>query len=195
MSCSCRAPCATFHSAKDSWSNAKISGICNAGGGAVMNIPARYLPWIGGAADVPPGASFSPLVSPIDETVASHFVESDAAILGDVVGPRCRLSGRRLRNEVRSIRFCVGEHHDLCPSLVAIPLPGLPSRLLFYQHQQGHRQVGGPQGEARRRAGIQHDRRGLHARVAEARIQRWNGCKAAPPVSATPCRRMSASRK
>src|SRR5260370_4646126 len=46
-----------------------------------MNISARHLPWIGGAADVAPGAVFSPLVSPIDETVASHFVESDDAIV------------------------------------------------------------------------------------------------------------------
>jgi hypothetical protein len=50
-----------------------------------MNISVRYLPWIGGAADVPPGTSFSPLVSPIDETVASHFVESDAAIIDAAV--------------------------------------------------------------------------------------------------------------
>jgi acyl-CoA reductase-like NAD-dependent aldehyde dehydrogenase len=31
------------------------------------------------------GATFSPLVSPIDETLASHFVESDAAIIDAAV--------------------------------------------------------------------------------------------------------------
>ena len=50
-----------------------------------MNVSVRHLPWIGGAADVAPGAAFSPLVSPIDETVASHIVESDAAIIDAAV--------------------------------------------------------------------------------------------------------------
>jgi acyl-CoA reductase-like NAD-dependent aldehyde dehydrogenase len=50
-----------------------------------MNISARHLPWIGGAAEVAPGATFSPLVSPIDATVASQIVESDAAIIDAAV--------------------------------------------------------------------------------------------------------------
>jgi acyl-CoA reductase-like NAD-dependent aldehyde dehydrogenase len=50
-----------------------------------MNIAARHLPWIGGAADVAPDATFSPLVSPIDETVASEIVESDAGVVDAAV--------------------------------------------------------------------------------------------------------------
>ena len=50
-----------------------------------MNVSARHLPWIGGTAEVAPGTAFSPLVSPIDATVASHFVESDAAIIDAAV--------------------------------------------------------------------------------------------------------------
>src|SRR5439155_137513 len=49
-----------------------------------MNIPVRHMPWIGGAADAA-GASFSPLVSPIDETIASQIVESNAAIVDAAV--------------------------------------------------------------------------------------------------------------
>jgi acyl-CoA reductase-like NAD-dependent aldehyde dehydrogenase len=45
-----------------------------------MNDIPRLMPWIGGTADAA-GAAFSPLVSPIDETVASHMVESDAGIV------------------------------------------------------------------------------------------------------------------
>ncbi len=45
-----------------------------------MNDIPRLLPWIGGTADAA-GAAFSPLVSPIDESVASHVVESDAGIV------------------------------------------------------------------------------------------------------------------
>jgi acyl-CoA reductase-like NAD-dependent aldehyde dehydrogenase len=50
-----------------------------------MNIAARHLPWIGGAADVGAEATFSPLVSPIDMTVASEIVESDAGIIDTAV--------------------------------------------------------------------------------------------------------------
>ena len=50
-----------------------------------MNVSARHLPWIGGTAEVAPGTAFSPLVSPIDATVASQFVESDAAIIDAAV--------------------------------------------------------------------------------------------------------------
>ena len=50
-----------------------------------MNVSARHLPWIGGAAEVAPGATFTPLVSPIDATVASHFVESDAGVVDAAV--------------------------------------------------------------------------------------------------------------
>ncbi len=49
-----------------------------------MNIPVRHMPWIGGAADAA-GASFSPLVSPIDDTIASQIVESNAAIVDAAV--------------------------------------------------------------------------------------------------------------
>ena len=50
-----------------------------------MNVPVRHLPWIGGAASVAPEATFSPLVSPIDETSASQIVESDAPIIDAAV--------------------------------------------------------------------------------------------------------------
>src|SRR6202051_240225 len=50
-----------------------------------MNVSIRHLPWIGGNAEVAPGATFSPLVSPIDATVASQIVESDAAIIDAAV--------------------------------------------------------------------------------------------------------------
>jgi len=50
-----------------------------------MNDTARHLPWIGGPASAAPKASFSPLVSPIDETVGSHIVESDADIIDAAV--------------------------------------------------------------------------------------------------------------
>jgi acyl-CoA reductase-like NAD-dependent aldehyde dehydrogenase len=50
-----------------------------------MNVPLRHLPWIGGAADAARDASFSPLVSPIDETVASEILESDAAVIDAAV--------------------------------------------------------------------------------------------------------------
>jgi acyl-CoA reductase-like NAD-dependent aldehyde dehydrogenase len=49
-----------------------------------MNDIPRLMPWIGGTADAA-GAQFSPLVSPIDETVASHMVESDAGIIDAAV--------------------------------------------------------------------------------------------------------------
>jgi acyl-CoA reductase-like NAD-dependent aldehyde dehydrogenase len=50
-----------------------------------MNVPVRHLPWIGGVAAVAPEAAFSPLVCPIDESVASHIVESDAPIIDAAV--------------------------------------------------------------------------------------------------------------
>ena len=50
-----------------------------------MTIAARHLPWIGGATEVSPDTTFSPLVSPIDETVASEIVESDAAVVDAAV--------------------------------------------------------------------------------------------------------------
>jgi acyl-CoA reductase-like NAD-dependent aldehyde dehydrogenase len=50
-----------------------------------MNDIPRLLPWIGGIASVPPSAAFSPLVSPIDESVASHMIESDAAVIDAAV--------------------------------------------------------------------------------------------------------------
>ena len=49
-----------------------------------MNEIPRLLPWIGGAASAG-GAAFSPLVSPIDETVASHMIESDTGIVDAAV--------------------------------------------------------------------------------------------------------------
>ena len=50
-----------------------------------MNDIPRLLPWIGGTASAAAGAAFSPLVSPIDETVASHMIESDAAVIDAAV--------------------------------------------------------------------------------------------------------------
>ena len=50
-----------------------------------MNVSVRHLPWIGGNAEVAPSATFSPLVSPIDATVAAQIVESDAAIIDAAV--------------------------------------------------------------------------------------------------------------
>jgi acyl-CoA reductase-like NAD-dependent aldehyde dehydrogenase len=49
-----------------------------------MNVPIRHMPWIGGAAEAP-SAKYSPLVSPIDETVASEIVESDAGVIDAAV--------------------------------------------------------------------------------------------------------------
>ncbi|MEA2937824.1 MAG: hypothetical protein QOC56_1328, partial [Alphaproteobacteria bacterium] len=50
-----------------------------------MNAPIRHMPWIGGAAEAPAGATFSPLISPIDETVASQIIESDAGVVDAAV--------------------------------------------------------------------------------------------------------------
>ena len=50
-----------------------------------MTIPVRHLPWIGGAASAAPSAQFSPLVSPIDESVESHFIELDAGVVDAAV--------------------------------------------------------------------------------------------------------------
>jgi len=50
-----------------------------------MTAASRHLPWIGGAAEVAPDTAYSPLVSPIDETVASEIVESDAAVVDAAV--------------------------------------------------------------------------------------------------------------
>jgi acyl-CoA reductase-like NAD-dependent aldehyde dehydrogenase len=50
-----------------------------------MNDIPRLLPWIGGTASASAGAAFSPLVSPIDESVASHMIESDAGIVDEAV--------------------------------------------------------------------------------------------------------------
>jgi acyl-CoA reductase-like NAD-dependent aldehyde dehydrogenase len=49
-----------------------------------MNDIPRLMPWIGGAAEAG-GAAFSPLVSPIDESIASHMIESDAGIIDAAV--------------------------------------------------------------------------------------------------------------
>ena len=49
-----------------------------------MNEIPRLMPWIGGTASAA-GAAFSPLVSPIDETVASHMIESDTGIVDAAV--------------------------------------------------------------------------------------------------------------
>src|SRR5215213_7767587 len=50
-----------------------------------MNVPVRHLAWIGGAATPAPDATFSPLVSPIDESSASQIIESDAAVIDAAV--------------------------------------------------------------------------------------------------------------
>jgi acyl-CoA reductase-like NAD-dependent aldehyde dehydrogenase len=50
-----------------------------------MNDIPRLLPWIGGTASAAAGAAFSPLVSPIDEAVASHMIESDATVIDAAV--------------------------------------------------------------------------------------------------------------
>jgi len=50
-----------------------------------MDISVRHMPWIGGAAGAAPGASFSPLVSPIDETVRAEILESDAGVIDAAV--------------------------------------------------------------------------------------------------------------
>jgi acyl-CoA reductase-like NAD-dependent aldehyde dehydrogenase len=50
-----------------------------------MTIPLRHLPWIGGVASAEANAQFSALVSPIDESVDSHFLESDAAVVDTAV--------------------------------------------------------------------------------------------------------------
>jgi acyl-CoA reductase-like NAD-dependent aldehyde dehydrogenase len=50
-----------------------------------MNDVPRLMPFIGGPADAPGGTAFSPLVSPLDDSVASHMVESDAGIVDAAV--------------------------------------------------------------------------------------------------------------
>ena len=50
-----------------------------------MNDVTRLLPWIGGPSTAIGDAAFSPLISPIDDSVASHMVESDAAIVDGAV--------------------------------------------------------------------------------------------------------------
>jgi acyl-CoA reductase-like NAD-dependent aldehyde dehydrogenase len=50
-----------------------------------MNVPVRHMPWIGGTADAAPSATFSPLVSPIDDRVTSEIIESDAGIIDAAV--------------------------------------------------------------------------------------------------------------
>src|SRR5438105_853332 len=50
-----------------------------------MTAPLRHLPWIGGSAAA--SAQFSPLVSPIDESVAAQIIESDAGIVDAAVTP------------------------------------------------------------------------------------------------------------
>ena len=74
-----------------------------------------------------------------------------------------------------------------------VPVTGFPPRLFLHQHAKGHFQSGRPQRQARRRAGIQHDGRGLYARAccsmntASSRATS-NGCRAAPTGSVTNCR-------
>jgi acyl-CoA reductase-like NAD-dependent aldehyde dehydrogenase len=50
-----------------------------------MDISVRHMPWIGGLAGAAQGASYSPLVSPIDETVNSEILESDAGVIDAAV--------------------------------------------------------------------------------------------------------------
>ena len=50
-----------------------------------MTIPLRHLPWIGGVANAQANAQFSPLVSPLDDSIDSHFLESDAAVVDAAV--------------------------------------------------------------------------------------------------------------
>lgn len=50
-----------------------------------MNEVARLLPWVGGVANGTGSAAFSPLISPVDETIAAQMVESDAAIVDAAV--------------------------------------------------------------------------------------------------------------
>ena len=47
-----------------------------------MTVP-QLMPWIGGAVTFEAG--FSPLICPIDETVASQMVESDAKVVDAAV--------------------------------------------------------------------------------------------------------------
>ena len=72
--------------------------------------------------------------------------------------------------------------------------PGLsvarvPPRLFLRQHRQGHQERRRPEGQARRRAGIIDDRRGLYARADAARVRRQADRRrmgAGPPRPARP---------
>src|SRR5436305_2559241 len=50
--------------------------------GAAMSKP-QLMPWIGGAVDAK--AAFSPLICPIDESIASQMIESDADVVDRAV--------------------------------------------------------------------------------------------------------------
>ncbi len=50
-----------------------------------MNDIPRLMPWIGGPAHGRGGAAFSPLVSPIDDSVACQMIESDAGVVDAAV--------------------------------------------------------------------------------------------------------------
>ncbi len=50
-----------------------------------MSDPKRLLPWIGGASKPASSATYSPLVSPVDEQTVGQMIESDAAIVDAAV--------------------------------------------------------------------------------------------------------------
>ena len=79
---------------------------------------------------------------------------------------------RRLRDVAVELHDAGGERKIAVHRHPGLSVAGVPPRLFLRQHRQGHQERRRPQGQARRRAGIFDDRRGLHARADAARVRR-----------------------
>ena len=98
----------------------------------------------------------------LSDDAAGRDLLADAAVQGV---RRLRDVAVELHDAGQRGQFAVHRHSGVSVARV-------PPRLLLHQHHQGHQVAGRSQGQARRRAGIQHDGGGLHARAAAARIRR-----------------------